>query len=190
MCGLKNDAWIIERAKEGMITPFSASQVSVIEGQPVISYGISSYGYDMRVGATFKIFTNYWPGIIDPKAFHDVTQFHEVTGVNYIIIPPNSFALSHSLEYFKIPRNVLGICLGKSTYARCGIVANITAFEPGWHGNVTIELSNTTPLPSKIYVGEGIAQVLFFEADEECLISYADKHGKYQGQTGITLPKV
>jgi dCTP deaminase len=200
--GLKNDRWIIEQACKGMIDPFSDRQVreAYVPGtgkfagirmqQHVISYGVSSYGYDMRVGNEFKIFTNHWPGVIDPKHFDDNLTLYEETADEFIILPPNSFALARSVEYFRIPRNVLTICLGKSTYARCGIVANITAFEPEWEGTVTIELSNTTPLPAKIYCNEGIAQVLFFEGDEDCQISYKDKKGKYQGQTGITLPRL
>lgn len=194
--GLKNDAWIIDQAERGMIEPFSADQVSHLEATPyrhaskVVSYGVSSYGYDMRVAEEFKIFSNIWPGIIDPKNF-DIKFVEEVCANDgYVIVPPNSFALARSVEYFRIPRGVLTICLGKSTYARCGIVANITAFEPEWQGHVTIEISNTTPLPAKIYANEGIAQVLFFEADQVCLKSYADKKGKYQGQRGITVPKV
>lgn len=218
--GLLNDHMIYEYAREGMIKPFVAHQVSnywnenvlydnVIHGEkdsidhtpliPCISYGISSYGYDMRVAGAFKIFTNYWPGIIDPKAFNSNAKFHEVEVIesfadagfdNSVIIPPNSFALARSYEYFRMPREILALCIGKSTYARCGIVVNVTAFEPEWEGHVTIEISNTTPLPAKIYAFEGIAQVIFFEADEVCEVSYADKKGKYQGQTGITLPKV
>jgi dCTP deaminase len=194
--GLKNDRWIVEKAKKGMITPYCDTQVSHVYSpyghtlpQKVVSYGVSSYGYDMRVADGFKIFSNVWPGIIDPKNF-DVRFIEETAKDGFIVVPPNSFALAQSVEYFKIPRGVLTICLGKSTYARCGIVANITAFEPEWEGTVTIEISNTTPLPAKIYVNEGIAQVLFFEGDEECQTSYKDKKGKYQAQTGITLPKV
>lgn len=185
--GLTNDKWIIKQASQGMIKPFEASQVS----NGAISYGVSSYGYDMRVGNEFNIFTNYWPGVIDPKDFARNTNFHkEIAKGGFVIIPPNSFALSVSMEYFRIPRNVITICIGKSTYARCGIIVNVTAFEPEWEGNVTIEISNTTPLPARIYANEGIAQVLFFVADEPCLVSYKDKKGKYQMQTGITLPKV
>lgn len=194
--GLKNDRWIIEQARKGMIEPFIDHQVSVTHNDPqfpmgerVISYGVSSYGYDMRVANEFKVYTNLWPDIVDPKAIVP-PQFHEYCVADFVIIPPNSFALARSLEYFRIPRGVLCICLGKSTYARCGIVANVTAFEPEWEGHVTIELSNTTPLPAKIYADEGIAQVLFLEADDVCDISYQDKHGKYQYQQGIMLPKV
>jgi dCTP deaminase len=192
--GIKNDSWIAKMAYEQhMIEPWDVRHASGFTSdrmRQIISYGVSSYGYDMRVANEFKIFTNYWPGIIDPKAFSDSVKFHEVVSDDPIIIPPNSFALARSVEYFRIPITVMTIVIGKSTYARCGIIVNVTALEPGWEGNVTIEISNTTPLPSKIYPNEGIAQVLFFEADEVCNISYADKRGKYQGQTGITLPKV
>lgn len=181
---IKNDRWIREMAKKGMISPFEEKQVR--EG--AISYGVSSYGYDLRVSDTYKIFTNVNSTIIDPKNFND-KSFIEYKG-DFCIVPPNSFALAHSVEYFKIPRNVLTICLGKSSYARCGIIVNITPFEPEWEGVVTLEISNTTPLPAKIYSNEGLAQVLFFEADEECEISYADKKGKYQTQQGITLPRM
>jgi len=200
--GLKNDLWIIERCEmDKMIQPYSHKQVKHLEVHPAkpdikaISFGVSSYGYDMRVGGDFKIFTNQWPGVIDPKHFDGQVKFVEESRTaleigNPVVIPPNSFALARSMEYFRIPRNVLTICLGKSTYARCGVVVNVTAFEPEWEGNVTIEISNTTPLPVLIYPFEGIAQVLFFEADDVCAESYADKGGKYQKQTGITLPKV
>ena len=169
-----------------MIEPFADSQVR--EG--VISYGVSSYGYDMRVAPEFKIFTNALSVVVDPKGF-DSRSFVEFAG-DVCIVPPNSFALARSVEYFRIPRNVLTVCVGKSTYARCGIITNVTPFEPEWEGFVTLEISNTTPLPAKIYANEGIAQVLFFTADEgdECEQSYADKKGKYQSQTGITLPKL
>ena len=169
-----------------MIEPFADSQVR--EG--VISYGVSSYGYDMRVAPEFKIFTNALSVVVDPKGF-DSRSFVEFAG-DVCIVPPNSFALARSVEYFRIPRNVLTVCVGKSTYARCGIITNVTPFEPEWEGFVTLEISNTTPLPAKIYANEGIAQVLFFTADEgdECEQSYADKRGKYQAQTGITLPKL
>jgi len=181
---IKNDKWIRKMALEGMISPFEESQVR----NDVISYGVSSYGYDLRVGDEYKIFTNINNVIVDPKKF-EPKSFIDFKG-EYCIIPPNSFALAKSVEYFKIPRNILTICLGKSTYARCGIIVNVTPFEPEWEGIVTIEISNTTPLPAKIYSNEGIAQVLFFEADEECEVSYADKKGKYQSQVGITLPKL
>ncbi len=169
-----------------MIEPFEDRQVR--EG--VVSYGVSSYGYDMRVAHEFRIFTNVRSSIVDPKAFAD-DSFVEFEG-DVCVVPPNSFALARSVEYFRIPRHVLTICVGKSTYARCGIITNVTPFEPEWEGNVTLEISNTTPLPAKIYANEGIAQVLFFEADEDdvCEVSYADKKGKYQAQHGVTLPKL
>lgn len=183
--GLKSDRWIREMAsKHGMIEPFVDSQVR----QGVISYGVSSYGYDVRVTNEFKIFTNVFSAIVDPKQF-DPASMIDFKG-DVCIIPPNSFALARTVEYFRIPRSVLTICLGKSTYARCGIIVNVTPFEPEWEGYVTLEISNTTPLPAKIYANEGIAQVLFFEADELCAISYADKKGKYQHQQSIALPKV
>ncbi len=183
--GLKPDHWIEEQAlKHKMIEPFEANQVR--EG--VISYGVSSYGYDIRVANEFKIFTNVHSSIVDPKNF-DEQSMVDFKG-DECIIPPNSFALARTVEYFRIPRSVLTICLGKSTYARCGIIVNVTPFEPEWEGYVTLEISNTTPLPAKIYANEGIAQVLFFEADEECRISYADKKGKYQYQEHIELPKL
>jgi len=184
---IKSDRWIRRLAREHrMIEPFADSQVR--EG--VISYGVSSYGYDMRVAPEFKIFTNVLSAVVDPKLF-DSRSFVEFAGP-VCIVPPNSFALARSVEYFRIPRNVLTVCVGKSTYARCGIITNVTPLEPEWEGFVTLEISNTTPLPAKIYANEGIAQVLFFTADEgdECEQSYADKRGKYQAQTGITLPKL
>jgi dCTP deaminase len=170
----------------GMIEPFADRQ----HRDGVISYGVSSYGNDMRVAPEFKIFTNALSAVVDPKHF-DPKSFVEFSG-DVCIVPPNSFALATSVEYFRIPRNVLTICLGKSTYARCGIIVNVTPFEPEWEGFVTLEISNTTPLPAKIYANEGIAQVLFFTADEgdECEVSYKDKKGKYQAQRGITLPKL
>jgi dCTP deaminase len=172
-------------AKEhGMIEPYEPNQVR--EG--VVSYGVSSYGYDIRVADEFKIFTNVFSAVVDPKNF-DPASMVDYSG-DVCIVPPNSFALARTVEYFRIPRSVLTICLGKSTYARCGIIVNVTPFEPEWEGYVTLEISNTTPLPAKIYANEGIAQVLFFEADEECEISYADKKGKYQGQQSIVLPKL
>lgn len=183
--GIKPDHWIKKMATEkGMIDPFVDSQVR--EG--VISYGVSSYGYDIRVAREFKIFTNIYSATVDPKNF-DPRSMVDFEG-DLCIIPPNSFALARTVEYFRIPRNVLTICLGKSTYARCGIIVNVTPFEPEWEGYVTLEISNTTPLPAKIYANEGIAQVLFFEADEVCNISYADKKGKYQNQQTIILPKL
>jgi dCTP deaminase len=184
---IKSDSWIRRMARDhGMIEPFVDGQVR--EG--AISYGVSSYGYDMRVAPEFRIFTNVLSVIVDPKHF-DARSFVEFDG-DVCIVPPNSFALARSVEYFRIPRNVLTICLGKSTYARCGIITNVTPFEPEWEGYVTLEISNTTPLPAKIYANEGICQVLFFEADDDdvCQTSYADKKGKYQKQTGVTLPKL
>ena len=175
-------------AKErGMIEPFADEQVRYVDGEKVISYGLSSYGYDLRVADEFKVFTNINNSLIDPKNFSD-SAFVHLQG-KFCIIPPNSFALARSVEYFRIPREVLTICLGKSTYARCGIIVNVTPFEPEWHGYVTLEISNTTPLPAKVYANEGLAQVLFYEAAEVCETSYADKAGKYMGQVGITLPK-
>jgi len=182
--GIKCDRWIREQARAGMITPFEDRQVR--EG--VISYGVSSYGYDLRVADEYKIFTNVNCTIVDPKSF-DPRSFVDVKGES-CIVPPNSFALARSMEYLKIPRNVLTICLGKSSYARCGIVVNVTPLEPEWEGHVTLEISNTTPLPAKIYSNEGIAQLLFLEGDEVCETSYADKKGKYQRQTGVTLPRL
>ena len=167
-----------------MISPFEKEQMR----KDVVSWGVSSYGYDLRVSDEFKIFTNIHNTIVDPKKF-DSKSFIDFKG-DVCIIPPNSFALARSVEYFKIPRNVMTICLGKSTYARCGIIVNVTPFEPEWEGYVTLEISNTTPLPAKIYSNEGLAQVLFFEADEEPEISYKDKKGKYQSQTGITIAKI
>ncbi|OGT92389.1 MAG: dCTP deaminase [Gemmatimonadetes bacterium GWC2_71_9] len=183
--GVKSDRWIAKMAQEHrMIDPFAEAQVR--EG--VISYGVSSYGYDMRVAREFKIFTNAMSAIVDPKHF-DPKSFVEFEG-DVCIVPPNSFALARSVEYFRIPRNVITVCLGKSTYARCGIITNVTPFEPEWEGHVTLEISNTTPLPAKIYANEGIAQVLFFEGDEPPAVSYADKKGKYQAQRGVTLPRI
>jgi dCTP deaminase len=182
---IKSDRWIKLMALEkGMIKPFEDRQVRT----GMISYGVSSYGYDLRISDEFKIFTNINNTIVDPKGF-DTRSFVDFQG-EVCIIPPNSFALGRSVEYFRIPRNVLTICVGKSTYARCGIITNVTPFEPEWEGYVTLEISNTTPLPAKIYANEGIAQVLFFESDEACQTSYADRQGKYQGQQGIVLPTV
>jgi dCTP deaminase len=182
---IKPDHWIRKMAEEsGMIEPFVDNQVR----DGAISYGVSSYGYDIRVTDEFKIFTNVFSAIVDPKKF-DHRSMVDFKG-EVCIIPPNSFALARTVEYFRIPRNVLTVCVGKSTYARCGIIVNVTPFEPEWEGFVTLEISNTTPLPAKIYANEGIAQVLFFEADEECEISYADKKGKYQKQEGIILPRL
>jgi dCTP deaminase len=183
--GLKPDHWIRKMAREqGMIAPFVDHQVR--EG--VISYGVSSYGYDIRVADEFKIFTNVFSAVVDPKKF-DPNSMVDFKG-EICTIPPNSFALARTIEYFRIPRGVLTVCLGKSTYARCGIIVNVTPFEPEWEGYVTLEISNTTPLPARIYANEGIAQVLFFEGDEPCEISYAEKKGKYQKQQSIILPKI
>jgi dCTP deaminase len=183
---VKADKWIRKMATEkGMIDPF-------VDGQKkngVISYGLSSYGYDVRVGNHFKVFTNVFSSIVDPKQF-DPKSFVDVTTEDHIIIPPNSFALAQTVEYFKIPRDVITVCVGKSTYARCGLIVNVTPFEPEWEGNVTLEISNTTPLPAKVYANEGIAQVLFFQSDELCEVSYADRKGKYQKQAAITLPRL
>ncbi|MFC4158119.1 dCTP deaminase [Chitinimonas lacunae] len=188
---IKSDRWIRRMAADhGMIEPFEPGQVRSVDGQRIVSYGTSSYGYDIRCADEFKVFTNLNSTIVDPKNF-DEQSFVNVSGKGYCIIPPNSFALARTVEYFRIPRNVLTICLGKSTYARCGIIVNVTPFEPEWEGYVTLEFSNTTPLPAKIYAGEGCAQVLFFEADADdvCEVSYRDRGGKYQGQVGVTLPK-
>lgn len=183
--GLKPDHWIRKMALEHrMIEPFEAGQVR----NGVISYGVSSYGYDIRVADEFKIFTNVFSAVVDPKHF-DPKSMVDYKG-EVCVIPPNSFALARTIEYFRIPRDVLTVCLGKSTYARCGIIVNVTPFEPEWEGYVTLEISNTTPLPARIYANEGIAQVLFFQADEVCETSYADKKGKYQKQEAIVLPKL
>ena len=182
---IKSDRWIKRMAREHrMIEPFVDDQIRA----GVISYGVSSYGYDVRVGDEFKVFTNINNTVIDPKSF-DPRSFVDVR-TDVCIVPPNSFALARTIEYFRIPRDVLTICLGKSTYARCGIIVNVTPFEREWEGTVTLEISNTTPLPAKIYANEGIAQVLFFQSDEPCEMSYKDKKGKYQAQTGVTLPKI
>jgi dCTP deaminase len=182
---IKPDHWIKRMALERkMIEPFVDDQVRA----GVISYGLSSYGYDVRVGDEFKVFSNVFNAIVDPKNF-DPKSFVDIKA-DVCIIPPNSFALASTIEYFRIPRDILTICLGKSTYARCGIIVNVTPFEPEWEGHVTIEISNTTPLPAKIYANEGIAQVLFFQSDEVCDVSYKDKKGKYQAQRGVTLPRL
>ena len=182
---IKSDRWITRMAREHrMIEPFSDRQIR--EG--VVSYGVSSYGYDVRIADDFKVFTNLNSTVIDPKHF-DSRSFVDVRG-EVCVIPPNSFALARTVEYFRIPRNVLVVTLGKSTYARCGIIVNVTPLEPEWEGIVTLEVSNTTPLPAKIYANEGIAQMLFFESDEPCEVSYADKKGKYQGQDKLTLPRL
>ena len=185
---IKPDNWIRRMAAEQrMIEPFAEKQVRSGNDGPMISYGTSSYGYDVRCAPEFKIFTNINSAIVDPKAF-DQNSFVDVNA-DVCIIPPNSFALARTIEYFRIPRKVLTICLGKSTYARCGIIVNVTPLEPEWEGHVTLEFSNTTPWPAKIYANEGVAQMLFFESDEDCETSYRDRGGKYQGQQGVTLPK-
>ncbi|MEX2123959.1 MAG: dCTP deaminase [Woeseia sp.] len=185
---IKSDRWIRRMAAEhGMIDPFEPGQVRTNSGGRIVSYGTSSYGYDVRCSDEFKVFTNIESAIVDPKAF-DESSFVDKKG-SVCIIPPNSFALARTVEYLRIPRNVLTICLGKSTYARCGIIVNVTPLEPEWEGHVTLEFSNTTPLPAKIYANEGVAQMLFLESDEECEVSYKDRGGKYQGQLGVTLPK-
>ena len=172
--------------QQAMIEPFESGQVRSVGGERVISFGTSSYGYDVRCSTEFKVFTNINSAVVDPKAFDDAS-FVDVNS-DVCIIPPNSFALARTVEYFRIPRNVLTVCLGKSTYARCGIIVNVTPLEPEWEGHVTLEFSNTTPLPAKIYAGEGVAQMLFFESDEMCETSYKDRSGKYMGQRGVTLP--
>jgi dCTP deaminase len=185
---IKSDRWIRRMAAgQGMIEPFEPGQVREVNGQRIVSYGTSSYGYDVRCAAEFKIFTNINSTIVDPKDF-DPNSFVDFSG-EICIIPPNSFALARTVEYFRIPRNVLTVCLGKSTYARCGIIVNVTPLEPEWEGHVTLEFSNTTTLPAKIYANEGVAQMLFFESDEVCEVSYRDRGGKYMGQLGVTLPK-
>lgn len=187
---IKSDNWITMAArKHGLIEPFVDSQVKVSEsGDKVVSYGLSSYGYDIRVANEFKVFTNVHNSIVDPKDFSQSSFVKIISDV--CIVPPNSFALARSVEYFRIPRDILTICLGKSTYARCGIIVNVTPFEPEWEGYVTLEISNTTPLPAKIYANEGIAQVIFFQSTEPCMISYADRSGKYMKQVGVTLPRI
>lgn len=187
--GIKSDKWIRYMAQQKkMIEPFSPVQVRRTEqDQSIISYGLSSYGYDLRVSDEFKVFTNVYNTMVDPKAFNEKSFVDIKTDV--CIVPPNSFALAHSIEYFRIPRDVITICLGKSTYARCGIIVNVTPLEPEWEGHVTLEISNTTPLPACIYANEGLAQVLFFGGDEVCETSYADRVGKYMYQRGITIPK-
>ena len=185
---IKSDQWIRRMAQQhNMIEPFIEGQVRDSDGSRVISYGTSSYGYDVRCADEFKIFTNINSAIVDPKNF-DEESFVDVKS-DVCIIPPNSFALARTVEYLRIPRNVLTICLGKSTYARCGIIVNVTPLEPEWEGHVTLEFSNTSPLPAKIYANEGVAQFLFFESDEVCETSYLDRGGKYQGQKGVTLPR-
>ncbi len=188
--GIHADHWIRRQAKERrMIEPFEETLVRRDgNGTPVISYGLSSYGYDLRVADEFMVFTNVFSTVVDPKAFDD-RSFVEMRGRS-CLVPPNSFALARSVEYFRIPREVLTLCVGKSTYARCGIIVNVTPFEPEWEGHATLEISNTTPLPARIHAGEGLAQVLFFSADEGCETSYADRGGKYHAQRGITVPRV
>jgi dCTP deaminase len=184
---IKSDRWIREMAeKHQMLDPFEPSQVRYVDDQKVISYGTSSYGYDVRCANEFKVFTNINSAIVDPKNFTTDSFVDVVSDV--CIIPPNSFALARTVEYFRIPRDVLTICLGKSTYARCGIIVNVTPLEPEWEGHVTLEFSNTTNLPAKIYANEGVAQMLFLQSDEACVTSYKDRGGKYQGQRGVTLP--
>ena len=188
MAGVKSDKEIRQLAQEhAMISPFEPGQVREQDGRSIISYGTSSYGYDARCAPEFKIFTNTHSAVVDPKNF-DAKSFVEIES-DVCIIPPNSFVLARTIEYFKIPRNILTICLGKSTYARCGIIVNVTPLEPEWEGHVTLEFSNTTTLPAKIYAGEGVAQFVFFEGDETCEVSYKDRGGKYQGQQGVTLPE-
>ena len=185
---IKSDRWIREMAEsQQMISPFEREQVRYSGDERVISYGTSSYGYDVRCANEFKIFTNVHSKTVDPKNF-DEDSFVDVSG-DYCIIPPNSFALARTVEYFKIPRSVLTICLGKSTYARCGIIVNVTPLEPEWEGHVTLEFSNTTPLPAKIYANEGVAQMLFYQSDEQCEVTYKQRGGKYMGQKGVTPPK-
>ena len=184
---IKSDLWIAEQAKRGMITPFEADQIRQVDGKSVISYGLSSYGYDVRCAREFKVFTNIYSSIIDPKNF-DPSSFVALED-DVCLIPPNSFALARTVEYFRIPSNVLTICLGKSTYARCGVIVNVTPLEPEWEGQVTLEFSNTTSLPAKIYAGEGVAQFIFLESDQQCAVTYRARAGKYQGQTGVTLPR-
>ena len=185
---IKSDKWIIDQSENHqLISPFETTQIRELNGEKIVSYGVSSYGYDVRCSNEFKIFTNTHSAIVDPKKF-DPNSFIDVTA-DECIIPPNSFALARTIEYFKIPRSVLTLCLGKSTYARCGIIVNVTPLEPEWEGHVTLEFSNTTNLPAKIYANEGVAQMIFFESDQVCKTSYKDRGGKYQGQTGVTLPK-
>lgn len=186
---IKSDRWINEMSREhGMIEPFEPSQVREVNGEKVISYGTSSYGYDVRCATEFKIFTNvHTSSVVDPKAFNE-TSFVSIDE-DVCIIPPNSFALARTVEYFRIPSDVLTVCLGKSTYARCGIIVNVTPLEPDWEGHVTLEFSNTTPLPAKIYANEGVAQMLFFQSDEQCEVTYRQREGKYMGQRGVTPPR-
>ena len=185
---IKSDKWIKKMAQNHkMIEPFTDCQIRNTDGNDLISYGTSSFGYDVRCATEFKVFTNINSAIVDPKSFDENSFVNFDSEV--CIIPPNSFALARTVEYFRIPRNVLTICLGKSTYARCGIIVNVTPLEPEWEGHVTLEFSNTTPLPAKIYANEGVAQMIFLESDEDCEESYLDRKGKYQGQIGVTLPR-
>ena len=187
--GVHADTWIRRMAKEhGMIEPFEEKLIRHSGDAPIISYGLSSYGYDLRVADEFKVFTNVYNAVVDPKAF-DERSFVDMRGES-CLVPPNSFALARSVEYFRIPRDVLALCVGKSTYARCGIIVNVTPFEPEWEGQVTLEISNTTPLPARIHAGEGLAQVIFLAAAEPCETSYAERGGKYQAQRGITVPRI
>ena len=185
---IKSDRWIIEQAARGMIEPFAAHQVRAANGRSIVSYGTSSYGYDVRCADEFKVFTNIHSAIVDPKCF-DADSFVDIQNT-VCIIPPNSFALARTVEYFRIPSDVLTICLGKSTYARCGIIVNVTPLEPEWEGHVTLEFSNTTTLPAKIYANEGVAQMIFLQSNEPCQTTYQQRQGKYQGQRGVTLPQV
>jgi dCTP deaminase len=186
---VRADHWIRRMALErGMIEPFEEKLVRRSGEAPIISFGLSSYGYDLRVADEFKVFTNVYNAVVDPKAFDD-RSFVDIRG-EFCLVPPNSFALARSVEYFRIPRDVLTLCVGKSTYARCGIIVNVTPLEPEWEGHVTLEISNTTPLPARIYAGEGLAQVIFLGATEPCETSYADRGGKYQAQRGITVPRM
>ena len=186
---IKADKWIAHMSNtHDMISPFINNQIKEYNGQRVVSYGVSSYGYDVRCADEFKVFTNIHSATVDPKNFDD-KSFVDIKS-NECVIPPNSFVLARTVEYFKIPKNVLTICVGKSTYARCGIIVNVTPLEPEWEGYVTLEFSNTTNLPAKIYAHEGVCQMLFFEADEACASTYKDRQGKYQGQVGVTLPKI
>lgn len=186
--GIMPDHWIREQAlNHGMISPFSEKQNREVNGDKIISYGLSSYGYDSQLADEFMIFTNVDNAIVDPKDFSNQSFVERKTDV--CVIPPNSFALARTVEYFRIPKDVLVICLGKSTYARCGLIVNVTPLEPGWEGHVTLEISNTTPLPARVYANEGIAQFLFFKGSSACEVSYADRAGKYMGQRGVTLPR-
>jgi len=189
---IQPDRWIKKMAQQmGMIEPFEEGQVRYTQdkGTRLVSYGLSSYGYDLRVAQEFKVFTNVHTSLVDPKSFNE-DSFVDIKTDDFCIVPPNSFALARSVEYFRIPRDVLTVCLGKSTYARCGIIVNVTPFEPEWEGHVTLEISNTTPLPAKIYANEGLAQVIFFKAQQQCEVSYAERSGKYMKQRGITIPRM